>query len=61
MFENGEQPQLHIKYVFDWETKEVVNLSFELEAGDFDKLVSELMSNGYSSMTKKDDKQDLFF
>ncbi len=61
MFENGEYPRLRIKYVFDWETKDVVTLSFELEMGDFDSLVSELLSKGHSSITKKDDKQELFF
>ena len=61
MFETGEQPRLNIRYVFDWETKEVVNLSFDLDPGDFDKLVGELMSKGYSSLTRNSDKQELFF
>lgn len=61
MFETGLTPKLHVKYVFDWETKEVITLSFELEIGDFDKLFNELMSSGYSAITKKDDKQELFF
>ena len=61
MFDDEEPPKLLIKYVFDWDTKDVVTLSFELNTGDFDRLVDELIEKGYSSLTKKDDKQELFF
>jgi hypothetical protein len=61
MFDDGEPPRFLVKYVFDWDTKDVVTLSFELDPGDFDCLVDELIEKGYSSLTKKDDKQELFF
>lgn len=59
--EESEPPRLVIRYVFDWESKDVVTLPFELDNGDFDHLVDELIGTGYSSLTKKDDKQELFF
>lgn len=59
--EESEPPRLVIRYVFDWDTKDVVTLSFELNPNDFDSLVDELIGKGYSSLTKKDNKQDLFF
>lgn len=59
--EESEPPKLVVRYVFDWESKEVVTLPFDLSPGDFDSLVDELIRKGYSSLTKKDDKQDLFF
>ena len=61
MFESGEEPRLNIQYVFDWDTKEIVNLSFRLRKGDFEDLLDDLMSKGYSSLTLKDDSQELFF
>ncbi len=60
-FEGGEHPQLIIRYVFDWETEDIVTLSFDLELGDFDKLVSGVMSKGYSSLSKESQSQKLFF
>ena len=60
MFESGEQPRLNLRYVFDWKTEDVVTLSFELVPGDFDTLISELLSKGSSSLQRNDNKQELF-
>lgn len=50
-----------LKYVFDWNTKEVVNLQFFLTNHDFDELVTGLVERGNARIDRMDDIESLSF
>ncbi len=39
---------IKIRYIFDWDTEEVVNLNFRITKLEYDRLVNELQETGFS-------------
>lgn len=50
---------LTLRYVFDWETKEVENMHFRLSHPEFNHLIAELEAKGYSKIENENDTQKL--
>lgn len=59
--DKGENIILQIRYVFDWSTGEIVDLSFTLTEYEFGELVGGLVDQGFASLNKIDDIQELSF
>ena len=58
--QNGEIV-FHLKYVFDWETKETVHFTKKLSKQDFDYLVENLNQKGHAKIEKEDQTEGLIF
>jgi hypothetical protein len=51
----------HLKYVFDWDTKETTHFSKKLSRHDFNLLLDGLNQKGYAKITKHDKTENLLF
>jgi hypothetical protein len=57
----NEQPKILIRYVFDWNTGEISNLSFELSPAELEKLLNQLRENKHSVLDKPNANGLAFF
>lgn len=58
----GEQGiMLTLRYVFDWETREIENMNFFLSHSEFDQLIGQLLREEHATLEKKDERQELLF
>lgn len=52
---------IELCYVFDWNTREIQHLSFQLTRAQFDKLVEELLTAGYGILDTREENKSLLF
>lgn len=53
--------KLQIKYVFDWESDDVVNMAFDITSDEYENLVSALLQSGYAKLDRVNDHGSLIF